>query len=100
MMNHVWLDLIFIDLNPVELEYYPFMISLDKCTGSCNVLSPKTYVPKETKELNNKVSNIILNKNQAKTIRKHISCDFKFKFNSTTSNSNQNGTIKHVNVNL
>ena len=27
-----------INLNPVELEYYPFMISLDKCTGSCNVL--------------------------------------------------------------
>ena len=87
-------------MNPVELEYYPFMISLDKCTGSCNVLSPKIYVPKETKELNNKVCNIILNKNQAKTIRKHISCDFKFKFSSTTSNSNQNGTRKHVNVNL
>ena len=30
-----------IDLNPAELKYYPFMISLDKCTGSCNVLSPK-----------------------------------------------------------
>ena len=25
-----------IDLNPVELKYYPFMISLDKCSGSCN----------------------------------------------------------------
>ena len=24
-----------IDLNPVKLKYYPFMISLDKCTGSC-----------------------------------------------------------------
>ena len=23
-----------IDLNPLELNYYPFMISLDKCTGS------------------------------------------------------------------
>ena len=29
-----------IDLNPVELKYYPFIISLDKCNGSCNVLSP------------------------------------------------------------
>ena len=26
-----------IDLNPVELKYYPFMISLHKCSGSCNV---------------------------------------------------------------
>ena len=24
-----------INLNPVELKYYPFMISLDKFTGSC-----------------------------------------------------------------
>ena len=33
-----------IDLNPVELKYYPFMISLDKYTGSRNVLSPKLCV--------------------------------------------------------
>ena len=39
-----------IDMNPNELKYYPFMISLNKCTGSCNVLSPKMCVPKETKD--------------------------------------------------
>ena len=33
-----------IDLNHVELKYYPFMISLYKCNGSCNVLSPKICV--------------------------------------------------------
>ena len=38
------------DLDPIELKYYPFMISLDKCTGSFNVFSPKTYVQKETKD--------------------------------------------------
>ena len=37
------------DSNRVELNYYPFMINLDKCTGSFNVLSPKICVPKETK---------------------------------------------------
>ena len=47
-----------IDLNPVELKYYPFMISLNKCTGSCNVLSPKICVPKETKDINVKAFNI------------------------------------------
>ena len=36
-----------IDLNPVELKYYPFMISVDKYSGSCNVLSPKRCVPKK-----------------------------------------------------
>ena len=36
-----------IDSNPIELKYCPFMISLDKCNGSCNVLSSKTCVPKK-----------------------------------------------------
>ena len=39
-----------IGLNPVELKYYPLMISLDKCNGSCNVLSPDLCVLKETKD--------------------------------------------------
>ena len=32
-----------IDLNPVELKYYPFMISLDKCTGSCSLISKNMW---------------------------------------------------------
>ena len=31
-----------IDLNHVELSYYPFMIILDKCNWSCNVVD--TYL--------------------------------------------------------
>ena len=38
-----------INMNPVELKYYSFMISLSNCTGLCNVLSPKICFPKETK---------------------------------------------------
>ena len=38
------------DFNSAELKYYPFMISLDKFSGSYNVLSPKLCVPKEIKE--------------------------------------------------
>ena len=47
---------ILIDLNLIELKYYPFMISLDKCKGSCNVLSPKIWVLGKTKDLNVKCS--------------------------------------------
>ena len=83
-----------IDLNPVELKYYPFMISLDKCTGSCNVLSPKICIPKETKDINVKAFNMITNKNKDKTMAKHISCDCKCKLNSTTCNSNQKRSNK------
>ena len=80
---------IHIDLNPVELKYYPFMISIDKCTGICNVLSLKIYVLKETKDINNEALNLIINKIEAKTMTKHISYDYKCKFNSTTCNWNQ-----------
>ena len=60
MMNHAWLDRhTIIDMNLVELKYYPFMISLNKCTGSCNILYPKVCVPKETKHINVKAFNMI-----------------------------------------
>ena len=65
------------------------MISLDKCTGSCNVLSPKICVSKQTIDINVKTFNMITNKNEAKTMTKHISCDCKCKLYSTTCNSDQ-----------
>ena len=43
-----------IDLTHFVLNYYPFMISLDKYRGSYNVaddLSMNIYVPRETKEV-------------------------------------------------
>ena len=81
-----------IDLNLTELNYYPFMIGLDKFNGSCNVaddLSTKICVPSKTKHINLKVFNMITRTYEAKTLVKHIPCDFECKFNSTTSNSNQ-----------
>ena len=51
-----------ISSNPVELKYYSFMIDFDKCIGSCNVLSQKTFVPKEIKYINLNISNMITNK--------------------------------------
>ena len=82
-MNHVWLDLMI----HVELNYHLFIISLDKCNRSCNAvdsLSIKICVVSKTKD------NVITRINEAKTLVKHISCDCKCKFNSTTFNSNQN----------
>ena len=81
-----------IDLNHVELDYYPFLISLDKFSGSCNAaddLSTNICVPNETKDVHVKGFNMITRINEAKTLIKHISCDFKCKFDSTTYSSNQ-----------
>ena len=87
-----------IDLNPVESKYYPFMITLNKCTGSCKVLSPKIYVLKETKDMNVKAFNMITNENEAKAMTEHISCDCKCEFNSTIGNSNQKWNNVNVKV--
>ena len=64
-----------INSNPVELKYYPFMISLHKCSGSCNSvndLSIKICAPSKTKNRNVKVFNMITNRNAAKLMVKHI----------------------------
>ena len=64
-----------IKMNPNELKYYPLMISLNKCTESCSVLSPKICVTKETKDTNVKVFNMITNKYEVKEMTEHILCD-------------------------
>ena len=61
-----------IDMNSVEFKYYPFMISLGKCTASCNVLSPKICVPKETKDIYVKAFNVIETKDKAKAMPEHF----------------------------
>ena len=48
-----------INLNIFDLKYYPFMVSLDKCNGSCNVLSPKICVLKKKKKTNVKTLNMM-----------------------------------------
>ena len=65
------------------------ILGLNECTGSCNVLSPKICVAKETKDINVKTFNMITNKDEAKAMTEHFSCDCKCKLNNTTCNSNQ-----------
>ena len=51
------------DLNPLELKYYLFIITLDKCNGSSNILIPKICASKEIKDVNVKAFNMITDKN-------------------------------------
>ena len=76
-------------MNSIELKYHPFMIILNICTGSCNILFLKICVSEETKGINVKACNLTTNKNEAKAMKEHISSDWKCKFNSTICNSNQ-----------
>ena len=49
---------------------------------------------KKTKDIFVKAFNRITNKNKAKAMTEHISCDYKCKFNSTICNSNQKWNYK------
>ena len=85
-----------INLNPnkysLEFQYYPFAVRLDGCAGSCNTLnylSNKVCVPTKTKDLNLSMFNIITRINESKTLTKHISCEFKCRFDGKKCNSDQ-----------
>ena len=65
-----------IDLNPNELHYYPFMVSLDRCDGNVNTvedLLDRICVPNKIKDVILKVLNMIKKINDLKTLIKHIS---------------------------
>ena len=79
-------------LNPNELNYYPFMISIDEWSRSCSSLDDlftKICVRSKIKDINVKAFNISTNYNEAETMIKQISYDCKCKFRRTARNSNK-----------
>ena len=85
-----------INLHPNEYNqeflYYPFLVKLDRCVGSCNTLndlSSKVRIPSKTEDLNLSIFNMITGINESKTLTKHTSCECKCKFDGTKCNSNQ-----------
>ena len=75
-----------------EFHFYPFVVKLDRCVGSCNTLndlSNKVCVPNKTENLNLSVFNMITGRNESKTLTKHISTECKCKLDRRKCNSNQ-----------
>ena len=77
------------DLNRVELNYFPFFISQMEVEILLMTYLRKYAFPVNEKSINVKVFNMTTRINEAKALVKHISCDYKWKFNSTTCNSIQ-----------
>ena len=72
-----------INLHPNEntqgLHYYTFVVNLDKCVGNCNTLNDlpnKVCVLYETEDLNLSIEH----QHELKILAKHISCEYKCKF--------------------
>ena len=75
-----------------EFHYYPFAVKLDRCVGSNNTLndlSNKVCIPNKTEHLNLSILNMITGINESKTLTKHISCEWKCKFDGPKFKSNQ-----------
>ena len=66
-----------------EFHYYPFVVKLDRCVGSCNTLNDlcnKLCVPNKTEDLNLSMFNMITGINESKTLTKYILCECKCRF--------------------
>ena len=89
-MNNMGLGLI--DLNPVRINFYLFLISLDRFNGTCSTdedLLVEICVLNKTKAINSEVFIIATRINESKALLKHISYNCKCKFDSTKCNWNQ-----------
>ena len=84
-----------IKLHPNEcsqgFHYYSFAVKLDRCVRSnaLNGLPNKVCVPNKTEDLNLNVFNMITGTNEWKTLTKHISYEYKCKFDGRKCNSDQ-----------
>ena len=79
-----------LDLNSDELHYYPFIISLNRCNGSCNTLDDlwsRICAADKAEDTSLNVVNMITRINKSKTLTNHISCN-SCKFDNRFCNSN------------
>ena len=53
-----------------ELSYYPFVVNLDRCVGSCK---SRVFIPNETEDLNLHFFNMITRIKKSRLLTKHIS---------------------------
>ena len=85
-----------LNLDPNEYSWKfhscPFSVKLNKCVGSCNTLndlSNRVCIPNKKEDLNLSLFRMITGINESKTSTKHLSCEFKYKFDGTKCNSNR-----------
>ena len=65
----------FFDLNIDEIDYYPFIISMNMCDGNCNItqdLFGRISIPNKMKKVKLKVFNMVKRLDGSKTLVKHI----------------------------
>ena len=79
-------------MNPAEIYYYLFIISVNRSNGSYNTVEDPFdricgYFRAEDRDL--KIFNVIKGINESKALAKHISCECRCEFDSRKCNSVQ-----------
>lgn len=80
-----------LDLNPIELSYYQFMGSINKCNESCKTLDDafgKICVPNIIENVNLIVFNMITKANETQRLMGHVSSLCKYKIDGRKGISN------------
>ena len=65
-----------------EFHYYPFVVKLDRCVGSCNTIndfSSKVCIPNKTEDLNLSIFKMITGIKESKALTKQILKKMKFR---------------------
>ena len=79
--------------------HYQFVVKLNRCIRTCNNLndlSNELCVPNKTEDLNLSAFEMITRIKKTKMLTKHISCEFKCKFEDRKCNSNKSGVMIDV----
>ena len=97
----------FIRLHPNEysqgFHYYPFVVKLDRCVGSCNTindLSNKVCILNKAEDLNLSVFNMVTGINESETVTKHILCECKCKLDGTKCIQINDGITINIDVSV
>ena len=80
------------DINSNEPLFYPYIVKISKCSGSCNnVKDPyaKSCVPDVVKKLNVKVFNLMSRTNDTRHIKWHETCKCKCRLGAIVCNNEQ-----------
>ena len=81
-----------IDLNHDEIHYYLFIISMNRCNGSCNTVDDPLggiSPPDKMEDVNLKVFNMIKGINVLRTLAKHTSYECRCEFDVRKYKSRQ-----------
>ena len=81
-----------IDINNSEPTSYPFIIRINKCSGSCNSINgpyAKFCVSVTVKSINVKVFNLMSRTNETKHIEWHETCKYKYRLDASVYNNKQ-----------